>query len=734
MPRTACQRKCRQWLSGVGWAAFLTHHLDRLVQKRTIVIFTLSETLAFAFGCYFFIDNPRVAEMLNISFATAVLCTICIVRTFSGLLGTMAACKRKTRLTRYYYCFLLLNIVTTCALIRPLARVRCKCSSFYQCEVILSFVKDRTTPMFNPFPPPNQRKYNLGQKKRAVPYEEPPIPLAEAEEKWRRQFYQEKQGSKDTNPHARRLDEASELASRSDQSIDSFFNATSRRLVEIPQEAILQYEWFYKYFNATQRGIAWVSLSNSKPDCMKTYTTPSTDLNPFFAARIVDNFTDVMRYIKDNNRIKDDDFDRNSIAMISGFLIKCKQIQSCGGVQVIIRAETDDDGNSSVALKICHLYTPLIPRTKESLQCYPGRQGFCLNRKKDISLYFQKNAYSILMSERSSSSEQFQSDGKVFMQAVLAARRSAARNMLRRHYLASCRCRAGGHGCQSFYDSGTRSWKWWCEVSPQSEEACRRQGIKVFKDNDTKTWSEDLCKKSGCQCSYIGMMPLDGIEVNNSLLPQKLDTKRATPGLNKLAYGSSCQKWHLEDTSPWCFVGYDSVCPDREKVLAKENFSSAKWSQINAPVAQYKSTYHCVAKDESDKIKKVKDKCQLTVATPLIIFILLNIVSLPMSIIVLKFLARRCGDHFAIEAQFDAFFSSDEESGDDFEVRTPGRPSNVSHVRTTREFQLAQFNMSHQRTSQVSDVTHQISSASTYDEWGFQNQRTERFGSFESRT
>lgn len=128
-------------------------------------------------------------------------------------------------------------------------------------------------------------------------------------------------------------------------------------------------------------------------------------------------------------------------------------------------------------------------------------------------------------------------------------------------------------------------------------------------------------------------------------------------------YGRTCKRWDKEDQEPWCYVGFDTTCPDRKKDVVEVSNAQGQPEKVS----QYYSAYACVNNKQYGLLRSYRNQCQTLVGINALLLVTLNILSLPMLILIFKFLVNRCGDHFAVDDQFNVQFSSDEEN-DDFEI------------------------------------------------------------------
>jgi len=224
-------------------------------------------------------------------------------------------------------------------------------------------------------------------------------------------------------------------------------------------------------------------------------------------------------------------------------------------------------------------------------------------------------------------------------------------------WLRVCRCSASlsPTGCTLYYDNEKPLF--WCYVD--NVEACKQQGYTVHYQHP-HYWTEDICPhtpKLRCNCSGLGFKPplqSWNREPNHSLLE----------GVNGVwRYGSSCERWD-EDHAEWCFVGFDSVCPDRKRI-------SWKRSSDVEPIHVYISYAACSQHEAEENIVKVgSGRCLLISRIAIITLILLFLFGLLMQDVVFEFLKNGCGDQFddfVANVQYEAE-SSDE---DEFEVKEP---------------------------------------------------------------
>lgn len=678
------------------------------------------------------------------------------------------------------------------AVMAAFKRARCQCTSYWQCKVLYGYMGKEKYEMINPFPQPNEERF---ERTRAVPYVDPPVPLAQAEKAWFEEKEQKRkaiispmllqtsenklqsmeatsanlaghsEGSKRLWRKARALKASNfgsgivvgsnnlsyeAVAERGVAKSKLFANQLKEKTVPGVSlrsccQVVLKYqivphgemrsvpekipEWWDKkncesivedtlqceallaaepddeghakkrilaankltaavkafrkgganwtqwkktgkgplpvstmhFYSIVKSGVDW----QANPNQMMCNSYVDSQLAR--AEIVLDTITSIRR----NKPPKiSSPSSQELYETIVGRLNHCKRKGTCGVVtmRLVPANETDARGSKVKSrTEICILKYPMwpVPAKPSSFEGEEDLIAFQLNRKH---LYEQGKG------------RQQDKRGSTLMKKVMGFQTTKAHDKLADHFLESCRCAtydvSGNGGCQAFYDNNGKAMHW-CEVAPLSINTCRQQGYKLFKlpeskDGKERYWTSDLCQRSSCACSNIGMPSTSMHTVDTALLANMTPEDAAakdSDGASPLVYGTECQKWDKADTQPWCYVGYDSTCPDREKITGGILIPvHRRGPTIPGAVSQYKSTYACVSHAQSEAIVVNKDRCQVYVAIPVAISTLLTIMSVIMMVVVYKFLIRRCGDNFAIEQQFEAYFSSEDEGDDDFDV------------------------------------------------------------------
>lgn len=190
--------------------------------------------------------------------------------------------------------------------------------------------------------------------------------------------------------------------------------------------------------------------------------------------------------------------------------------------------------------------------------------------------------------------------------------------------------------------SSKPSDKAWCYIRQESFLRCLHERKAMQYDWERNLWwSFDLCKmacNSPADCSHVGIENI----------------------------GSRCQVWdtsNIQDTTEWCFVGYDTNCADRVPYSIDMEFGS----ELNRPshFSQYRSSLPC----QEAEMARAVTSCMIVRDLLRFLMCFLTLISVPMTAVVFLFVQNRCGDPIEIESQFSVEFSSDE-SLDDFNVVT----------------------------------------------------------------
>merc|ERR1719215_292231 len=160
-------------------------------------------------------------------------------------------------------------------------------------------------------------------------------------------------------------------------------------------------------------------------------------------------------------------------------------------------------------------------------------------------------------------------------------------------------------------------------------------------------------------------------------------------------YGESCEFWTTvsrQVNKKWCYVGYDTTCPDRylsnagdihqthKDDLRAPQLTEGRKARVTGIVKQFKSE---IAVDNRGKgkycgnfnaqdLETAIDMCREVGWPSLIVTILDLVIRVPMILIIWKFLSNRCMDELPSEENYDIVWSDDEDNffGDTYGIST----------------------------------------------------------------
>jgi len=225
--------------------------------------------------------------------------------------------------------------------------------------------------------------------------------------------------------------------------------------------------------------------------------------------------------------------------------------------------------------------------------------------------------------------------------------------MLRRVQKMACSCDTKEQSCNTYEDALGKN-RFWCYVRESRRGFCEEQGVQLYWDAKVeKIWSAELCEEKGCACSNIGMHPMNLKDpgINHTEL-----------NANKFNYGSSCKEWGSYKRQ-WCYVGWDSTCPDRQK--ATEFWISQEHPGWQPVRHQFFSSLPCSVDRQIKARAMAQEACYDSSFIMEVIWLIHLLLFVPMAVIIFKFLANRCGDEFQCEEQFAVVLSTDDDESED---------------------------------------------------------------------
>lgn len=420
------------------------------------------------------------------------------------------------------------------------------------------------------------------------------------------------------------------------------------------------------FFNVTGEGLAWVS--DRPPSCQGRGVSPGE------AAALGGRWAAARRASRSDAQ-EELDVDQQ----LNTALWLCALDHTCG----VVSAELYQDGSGDMRVAFCQLEEQVLPlavrnasvragsriamsfaraadgmvdlmRTgtpdeREALLALGQGSGVRANETLVDSIYFKRNQ--VLVRKELDRDEN--SRGALYSQVFASSDAFGGMQLLNSILEGECRCGGKFDTCHVYQDELHKD-RYWCSVSPALQQTCFNRGIRLLWDEVREVmWTEELCP-ARCACSNVGAPPPADVQgrleehVDKSLLWE-----------NQLNYGSVCRRWKTTDPWKWCFVGWDSACPDRVRDEPTHARRSRDGANLVVP-AQYRSRLPCDQRGQLEVIHEAHHRCLDTTVAATIALLAMAVVCLPMGVILFKFLSNRCGDEFKAEAQFNVVLDSDD--------------------------------------------------------------------------
>jgi len=651
-------RTCR-YHKGIG-QQFYRGAIKGFVRRRSIVILCSFEVLVCGLLSWAYYAHDGVAKLGRLFHWNMLYVIIAGFRSLCGILAIWAAWFRKVKSMKVYYRFLIANHFLFIVMALPWLRLNCRATSYFQVEAVLSFGVQPPL-LVNPLPPP-EKKYLAGQ--RVLDYAEIPQDYKEAqatgatELELERAQYQTAPWFRPAEGETELERKAAPLSPWSKDANDEDFGPASVEFLEGDNKWLETGEVSWRpesdddclkvtsYFQAIPKDLVFASLTT--PECITI--DDGVEMNALGETMV--DWGKLGEYKLKLCKLEYTDWEETPI--FKKQLNLCLANRECVAIQV---------NKAPGSYELCRYHDEAWP----SKPAEPPKDVFTLMKNKA----YATTAHALRTLNNRAGHEALFKDRAQNATHILVA---DVAEYLRKVQQSSCRCSPDSSSCQAYY-SGTKGFwrfpvgtqaRYWCWVSLSTLPACLAQGIKVYRDSSYRWWSMDLCHTvAGCRCSFIGMHPRDIKEYNEELKTSeewsrnkegKLDNW--TPWANRFDYGMTCRFWRKTDERPWCWVGFDTYCADRE-------FGSRGHPQ-------YKSSVAC---QDNKKFEPLEGTCRLWKYLATFLLVLLWLASWPLTAIVIRFLENRCGDLIEIDQQFEVDFS-DEDSGDDFEVTAAKLPKN----------------------------------------------------------
>jgi len=663
-----------RFLSPTRLVAAISNVLLKWVCQRTILIFAVVDMLLSCAIIWWMFCHKQVAFLgyFIYNWKTYIIflgLRICIMGA-----GIYVVWQRAIHLVKIFYGFFFLAWFLALWTVIPVHMLDCRCVDFLQCAAVASFAKKGT--MLNPYWEPDVKYF---ASKRSVPFGKPPSDPREAtafSEDLLANAAKFKDFSQPETPASLLEHEAKVIhVAKDGETVDGdvtvavesmayghgrLVNKRRRSHTLAPDKTPLR--WHKSSFVQTQKQETTLSMHGMGPHPRRS-SKQEVRTHPLIFFNIThDNIRWVgshapacTKYPLDNstavetkNRLQQTKADKATEVddSLSSTLFICAMDPVCGAVS----AEVFEDV-MPIQYKICQHSLQLVPMYAQDPRARAIDQEVGPN-----GLYFQRNPITIKRYLEANMG----TPSKFYKYAFRTLDPAHAVPMLSDIEKGSCICdnfdKAGG--CRTYVDDLGKN-RFWCYVKQGRRKTCIEQGHSLFWDAKAeKIWSESICTSAACRCSELGQYPYNPEDprLNHSVLSDNL-----------LNYGADCKKWNTDDTHPWCYVGWDSVCPDRSRPkprwATKKEEPWARYSMRN----QYKSQLPvlCRQKEQESIRDQAANACE-DYSRVVEFVMLLNLFSfLPMMVIIFKFLSNRCGDEFEFEEQFAVVLSTDEDESED---------------------------------------------------------------------
>merc|ERR1719487_1483595 len=125
-------------------------------------------------------------------------------------------------------------------------------------------------------------------------------------------------------------------------------------------------------------------------------------------------------------------------------------------------------------------------------------------------------------------------------------------------------------------------------------------------------------------------------------------------GYEDILVGQSCKKWKSNDKVPWCIVGFDSACADREELTMGADGTAGSGVRL------WKSSLPCQHDQFAHSTAAGMELCSGLRVMWFCLDGLRYLLLLPMMYMTYQFLMRRCADYVVR----DSFVIEDDDPGD----------------------------------------------------------------------
>jgi len=272
-----------------------------------------------------------------------------------------------------------------------------------------------------------------------------------------------------------------------------------------------------------------------------------------------------------------------------------------------------------------------------------------------------ENSRSLIVKEYGLSAREVFQDKHIWQQMTATKISSRIATMFNE----DCRCDSSlnPYGtCNVYYDD-THSERFWCYIDSSTRGSCRERNFKLHTD-EKGIWTEDLCRKihndgDGCQCAGFGMK-LSSIKGSGkkkrSSAKNPAETDSEEPLRQEWRYGHICKDWD-HNQEEFCFVGFDTTCPDR---------SGVKFAFGGTQGTIYSSKLPCAREKfkQTQQLRNARESCTHFTWFALCGILWFNLFCAWESLAIYYFIGNRCSDVVHLSSDQFAAESDDEDTWD----------------------------------------------------------------------
>eukprot|EP00746_Dinoflagellata_sp_MGD_P092346 gnl/MRDRNA2_/MRDRNA2_36541_c0_seq1.p1 gnl/MRDRNA2_/MRDRNA2_36541_c0~~gnl/MRDRNA2_/MRDRNA2_36541_c0_seq1.p1 ORF type:complete len:543 (-),score=92.91 gnl/MRDRNA2_/MRDRNA2_36541_c0_seq1:7-1635(-) len=260
--------------------------------------------------------------------------------------------------------------------------------------------------------------------------------------------------------------------------------------------------------------------------------------------------------------------------LVQKALVDCVADNTCGAVRVALQDLSASNASGTGArweVKTCNMPRGLYIEFDEQHQ------------KEPLTVYFERD-----WSQAQKNAEAFiKQQAKDMIMEQLEMERPQWLNYMHKRRKRTCTCDPHSQSCMADKDKNVVGGaRFWCKVHQDDEEVCKHDQVEVHKAGNGQLWSEQLCTRqdasdmiagaptSRARCECAPSLGLRVMGTEKGRLNEHIKAYAESHGdkdKDALIGHSSCKNWYKDDKIPWCVVGFDSACADREEVIISDS-------------------------------------------------------------------------------------------------------------------------------------------------------------------